>query len=654
MKMVSKNGFRTAFVLLCLCTGFIVALSNQQAFTAQSLIETLLICLSVAYICIKYFTSSLITRYQQEGYRPAPARRRAHMLLTAISTEAVLPLCIDFLCACAVLMAFKLTAPEYLPRLARWVYDLYAFSEGYLKRSLSWLLIILAGITLLRIMSHRALKRYRQYIKWVSVPVSIASLMAFFVHADSGITSNVVSWQIQSAVPVYDKKALTFNAGAGEEAEMKAIVATYAEFCIRELSDGAQDAGPDSLGTAGALEHALVLLEQYEQKDPAIKTDIFDGKAGASRQPDPAYREGMEKLYERLQKSGAGFDEFKPTAVFETVYRQTGPASRKSLLAMLLDENERIPQRQLNANESLLADILKEFLGETWFFKDAPANIRFYAFAKDASFDLLKDRCAKGLMFLLDRMKGAALNKFDLRVLRQYLVRTSKTAYRSAAAHLQQARLAIGEFGGWYRNSIQRKAVLEAALQQSLTRENVAALLREFPNAANGKYYMECAILLDAFHTRDPAILLEADMAYWRKVSTGGKGLDEELVYALERQQAFQQAEQAGTREAAVDFARRYPDDPVALEIRNMEWFGETEALSRARSRNTIDGWNEFLEHYPDSEHRVLIETAVREAKLEQISLATKSVKLHIPSAAAAEEGFFRKAVKYLKKAKFR
>jgi len=622
MKKTSKQLFNLAFVVFCFFLGVAGIIAAKQFFNSYSLIETILTILPLVYLTSKYYTNTTIIRYQDSGYVPQKERKFFDDIIVSMNVYIIHPLCLDFLYASCLLIVVKWINPNSLKALANGVYWICQFNKQYISHPLLILFIVLGLLTLLNILSHTVLKKARTIKKTVSFPIKLAAVLMLFISIDHGINNKFISWKVN-----YDpltKKAgeVSFDATAPQQEQMKEVISAYVDYMLAVLAADQQDSEEQySAYDAHAFFSALNMLAKEVVEMPGIRKDLYRGYAGMKGPLSPDEVQIAESFINHYQFEEAKRSVFRGTKLYEKGFEQT-EQKVPDLLTILLDERKSIRKAPENPNRKVLADLLSDFLGQTFFFKSLPDQIATYSFAKDKAFDLLKTKLADGLSFIFERMGSRFFGKKDVRIAADYVKFQCRDEYGMAILHIRKSVPLFIDFSTRYGAAIK---LMEQVKAEPFSAEKFRKLGELFPGDINAEYNTKMAGLLAAMPTNDRAAWEKVDMEYFRNTFPTFLNIEEKEIWErtmkiVERLHDFSIVSDSDNPGSWEELLVKYPYDPLRSQIEgNIAFLKEKKALEAAIEARKKEPLEDFLVRYPDSRWRADVQEYLYKTDFERL-----------------------------------
>ena len=473
-----KSVFNLVFLIGCILLGLTEINKTGESFTSQTLVETILFIGPILYFISKSLSSEVITKYRDLGYSPKKFKRTLDDIYVTMNTVIIQPICLDFVYSSFFLLLLKWIAPEQLGSVANVVYSIYLFNKKVFKTPLAMLILVVSILTLLNILSHTALKRLKNIKKTVGIPLKLVTTLLFFVNIDTGISGKYISWKINQDHPTSAGTNVTFNATSAQEEEVKEIIKAYVDVMFHHLPT--PDQISDSDYSCRELYEALEKIKGDRSKDEKILKDLYDGRAGATKSLEN--KDEVEGLLKRDKDPAERSTEFKSTNLYDAAYTNaTHPL--KKLYDILTDERKSIHDKVESPSQSILKDVIGEFIGKTYFFKSLPGKIPFYAFATDKLFDDIKNKFATGFASLVKKANDGYLHKFDLGVVGDYIKSQCSKTYNAGVELIKKTKGEIVVLSKQYDEAIQLKARMKAKLTSNKKNDDDLALYADkFPH----------------------------------------------------------------------------------------------------------------------------------------------------------------------------
>lgn len=613
----------TTFVIICFFVGLVACIYNYEIFTSASLIETILIVCAAVYIFFRYQVSLIIRKYQDADFIPAKSTRLFHDYFATLSTQVIIPICRDFLYAAFFLFIVKNLDFVNLNKTADFIYSLYEFKKDFLKSPLKYLLIILTVLTLLRYLSHNKLKAYKKFIKFVTFPMGVAATLLFFMHTDTGLQTNILTWELGKKPA--EGKNLTFNAGKTEEKKVEEIVDAYVDLIVDNLSQNNTNnlTADDKINfSSDTFYYAVHHVASLEKINPFVTKEIMQGHAGSESKYLLSEKADIRKMIATYNPATSSNTRFRATGFYEAAYnpRTERQTSLQDFLDLLNEERESIHIKPEDETGYLVKDLLKTWLGETFLFKDFPEKINTYDFITDAAFDLLKDKTAEGLysLFLKKIVTGN-----DIRNAVSLVKQKCSTAFNTFYIKLQDSKNLLVSYYNKIVHGLKLESAEMDALQNRLSSKAILDYLRDFPESPLNEQLRQALPLVE-FREGQKDRLLDADLEYWNSFDWNKQHLEafEEIhsnLNRLQHEQEFQfdyrNAKTENTSEAWDDLIKKYPANPQKNEfVWARDWQRKMEKSQKEKPVATIKDaefdytkwqqkqyWENYMTYHPSS-----------------------------------------------------
>ena len=474
MPKTIKSVFNLVFLNGCILLGLTEINKSGESFTSQTLVETILFIGPILYFISKSLSGEVITKYRDLGYSPNKFKRNLDDIYVTINIVIIQPICLDFVYASFFLLLLKWMAPGQLGSAANVVYSIYLFNKKVFKTPLAMIILVVSILTLLNILSHTALKRLKKVKKIIGIPLKLVTTLLFFVNIDTGISGKYISWKINQDHPTGTNINVTFNATPGQEEEVKETINSYVDVMFHCLST--PDQISDSDYASGELYEALEKIKNNRRKDEGILEDLYEGRAGAANSLEN--KDEVEGLLNRDKDPAERSAEFKSTNLYDAAYTNaTHPL--KKLFDILTDDRKSIHDKVESPSQSILIDVISEFIGKTYFFKSLPGKIPFYAFATDKIFDGIKSKFATGFASLVKKANDGPLHKLDLGIISDYIKSQCSKDYNAGVEFIKKTKGEIVVLSKQYDEAIQLKERMKTDLN---TDDRRAEYADKFPH----------------------------------------------------------------------------------------------------------------------------------------------------------------------------
>ena len=263
--------------------------------------------------------------------------------------------------------------------------------------------------------------------------------------------------------------------------------------------------------------------------------------------------------------------------------------------------------------ESLLGDAL----GHTWFFKNLPEDISFYAFAKDKSFDLLKDKLTEGIGVIFKKAKNGVLKKVDVEIIKDYVSSQCGKVYEAANQFIQRSRRLVPGLSLKYADALAIKSKI-LANSGKMSAEECHIFFTQFSHDPEAKIFEKFYPFL-RYKEGNEGALKDFDVDYIRQYLTKKRTAENNhrlntILNALQERKDFLIAKDKNTVDAWRNFLANYPNKPFAgLIQQHIEILQQNEDLQAAISSNDRSGWQEFLNKHPNHPDHEMISAWIQQ-----------------------------------------
>jgi len=376
-----------------------------QIYTGETLVESLMLSASLVYLFARYYISSVIARYQNPDYRPSKVIRVKDDLTVNITAKILLPLAMNFVIACACLLAIKYFNLFIIPGLGRLLNAIISFNEHYLKYPIIIMSVILGVLTICRILTEDFYKKYRKLTLKITSPVKILAIIVLFLGADQIIQSERILFEIHA------EAQSGFDTSPGDPSPKQIEKAkVVAKQFVNAVIDEAYNAKAESQQETSSLEINPVYFQTVaDDTYDLLKTHPEYRKRLGTSQDYQYSPDEHEQISEIFPESGEPADvkpvaSFKNNRVYEKIKKK--PISFfDAMIVNLSNEDEAIEE----ANESFVKTFMKDIFGDiignyvAGGLKDAdlpsPANSAIF---KDATVDIVTDQLKDAVGYLFD------------------------------------------------------------------------------------------------------------------------------------------------------------------------------------------------------------------------------------------------------------
>jgi hypothetical protein len=636
------------FIGFCFILGVIGLYSHETIFTSETLIDSILFVVPIFYIVLKYCTSWLILHaapaphpssgpssassatYKSAGTRVSQeSNRNIRAIIVAISMHVVLPACLTLLYACFCVFWIKTLPLPMFKNAPRLIYDLYEFSETWMKYPFLVITLFLGLLALIRFFSIGHFKKYKKTVELISFPFAVAATAVLFIHADNGINQRYVSWKINMDKPAFrEEQALAFN-DKEKEAIVDQIVTEYIAQEIEQLERNKNTIGDTTMPGLPLFStvrpqfyQAVRSLRTVQLNNPDLQQDVFEGGAGLTHYYSPEEQETIRFVSEPGKEGSVAHSSNLHNVIFSR-----DKTELRKFLDILKDERTSFGEAIEDPRIELIEDQVKEVLNEVVFGGRLKMDIPFFSLVADKSTELLSEKIAHGLMYLLEKRE---ILKDHLKDVHRYLSTQAGLIYQSVRLGMFSKTELVIETNRMvsavsYRRQTDLKAMFDPPDVKKLT-----AFIHDFPHYPD-REYIEHFIPIAAYDAKDEQAILSFDASYFKKRAASASGQQKinllELVTRYEpirhQLQLQEDTKEAYVAESAGELDKlleKYPDHPHKDKIlKAIHDLNEKEAFNTAYYVGRPSAFQDFFKKYG---HDDLYRTMKKNADAEEASRA--------------------------------
>jgi len=612
-----KINFKLYFVLLCMLVGTIELIIIGEWFTSHSLIETILLMASLTWLALKFSSSKIIFKYQNSDYHPTKKRRRLDDIKVNIAVHIILPICLDLLYACSFLMIIKNLSFVDLDKIAQEVYNISDFNKEFIKFPLMVIGFVIGILTLIEYISEKTFKSFKKYTKLVTFPSKVITFLLFFVSADNGIRDKTIDWRISQCHPRNIDKA-TFDACKRHYTPQKAVLIKEIIQAVTEITVDKLIADAGVIDTAASIEtfcRSLTEIPLQQAEAPYIKEDLAAGLAGGYMYYQKEEQEFLKDLYRSSENRSQVNRDFTATTLYNAAYSKE-EKELKSILDILNDERNSIRNVKESTKSSIYKEIIGDIIGKTYFFEKLPEKIRFYDFAKDGSFDFVKEKVADVIYDIINHKEKIVQNIKEAFVyMKNRISPMFEKHFKKAAANI--------DLVNDYCQVFKRAAIKGRKTYNSVLEKQNSADIKEFrkqyPHHPEIKEIDAVIELCDAQEGKKSADLIKFKENHPDIYIKYKESIDEKIE-AFTFEEKFETFKTSAGDEAWEDFKKINPK--LVNNVGKEKFMTLQEDIVKAEKENTIKGWKDFLKTNPGEPY--ISETRIRIKELEEENIFRK------------------------------
>ena len=489
--MTSLNSvkLKNIFVIVSLCIGLVLMITTREFFTPQSLAETLLFSASLFYLLSKYFSSRIIIKYQDSGYKPSKQKRLLDDIIVNLSIHVVIPLAMSAIVASLILIIVKVFPHTLVPFTSESINPTLDFFKQKIKYPTSIFLTIIAVLVLFRYLSFTRFKSTRKLAKIVSSPINTLIFLSFFLVEDIGVDNYYLEYHFNNER--IKTKDITINAANVDPErieDVEALLEAYSSYVIDRIESKTSDLENEK----NELEHFYVphnfhrilsIVDNAPTLKENIKVQIESNSNSKSSNAKRQHREFHETVWEQKSK------DVKSSNLYEDLAKKD-KSFFSEFMSVLNDERSSIRVKDKSLNATIIKKLFGDFIGKCIPSNELIQDIALHDILKSKLTNLFNKKLANAFYSLV---KKDRVTKRDIQKLNRYIdqvlvvdypevVRSTRVRYNNFTRYYAHMKRAFMQSYFYEQNQLvkndaieyseglkQRIKVYENAKQKSLT-----------------------------------------------------------------------------------------------------------------------------------------------------------------------------------------